>query len=137
MRAVTRTAARRARRIDIAAEAPRPQQKIKADILAWLEDAKAENVVEIDLTGKSPMGDAMIIASGRADRHVKAIAERVVDGLKRSGMHNVRIEGLPHCDWVLIDAGSFIVHVFKPEVREFYNLERLWSGDIPQEQLLS
>ena len=137
MRAVTRTAARRARHIDIAAEMPRPQQKIKADILAWLEDAKAENVVEIDLEGKSPMGDAMIIASGRADRHVKAIAERVADGLKRSGMGNVRIEGLPHCDWVLIDAGSFIVHVFKPEVREFYNLERLWSGDIPQEQLLS
>lgn len=137
MRAVTRTAARRARHLDIAAETPHPQQDMKANILAWLEDAKAEDVVEIDLAGKSPMGDAMIIASGKADRHVKAIAERVADGLKRSGMQNVRIEGLPHCDWVLIDAGSFIVHVFKPEVREFYNLERLWSGDIPQEQLLS
>ncbi|KAB2845903.1 MAG: ribosome silencing factor [Hyphomicrobiaceae bacterium] len=137
MTAATRTAARRARNTDIAADAPRPQQEIKDKILALLEDAKAENVVEIDLEGKSSMGDAMIIASGRAYRHVKAIAERVTDGLKLIGLHEVRVEGLPHCDWVLIDAGSFIIHVFRPEVREFYNLERLWSGDIPQEHLLS
>ena len=88
---------------------------------------KAEETVTIDLRGKSAFSDYMIVTSGRANRHVGAIAENVAKGLKETGIKIVHIEGLPNCDWVLIDSGDVIVHVFRPEVREFYNLERLWT----------
>lgn len=71
----------------------------------------------------------MIIASGRSHRHVGALADRLQRRLKDLGVKNLRIEGLPHCDWVLIDAGDMIIHVFRPEVREFYNLERIWAPE--------
>ena len=96
-------------------------------ILAWLDDAKAEKVVVIDIRGKSSIGDYMVIASGRSDRHVGSIAEQLQHKLKDAGYGRARIEGQPQCDWVLIDSGDVIVHVFRPEVREFYNLERLWT----------
>ena len=96
-----------------------------------LEDDKAENILNIPLTGKSPMADAMIVASGRSARHVSALADHVARKLKEAGASQVRIEGLPNADWVLIDAGDVIVHIFRPEVREFYNLERIWAGDTP------
>ncbi|WP_283815457.1 ribosome silencing factor [Bradyrhizobium jicamae] len=96
-------------------------------ILSRLDDMKAEETVTIDLRGKSAYSDYMIITSGRANRHVGAIAENVTKGLKESGVKSVHVEGLPNCDWVLIDSGDVIVHVFRPEVREFYNLERLWT----------
>ncbi len=102
-------------------------------ITAWLDDAKAENVVVIDIRGKSSIGDYMVIASGRSDRHVGAIAEQVQRKLKEAGKARVRIEGQPQCDWVLIDAGDIIVHVFRPEVREFYNLEKMWSAERPSD----
>ena len=70
----------------------------------------------------------MVVASGRSQRHVGAIAEHLVVALKQQGLRNIRVEGVPHCDWVLIDAGDVIVHVFRPEVREFYNLEKMWSS---------
>jgi len=92
-----------------------------------LEDMKAEETVTLDLRGKSAFSDYMIITSGRVNRHVGAIAENVAKGLKETGIANVHIEGLPNCDWVLIDSGDVIVHIFRPEVREFYNLERLWT----------
>lgn len=87
---------------------------------------KAEDTVTIDLHGRSAFSDYMVIATGRSNRHVGAIAENVAKGLKDIGVRKIRIEGMPNCDWVLIDSGDVIVHVFKPEVREFYNLERLW-----------
>jgi ribosome-associated protein len=95
-------------------------------ILSRLEDMKAEDTVTIDLRGKSAFSDYMVIATGRSNRHVGAVAENVAKGLKDAGVKKVHIEGMPNCDWVLIDSGDVIVHVFRPEVREFYNLERLW-----------
>src|SRR3990170_6821749 len=100
-----------------------------AQVQAWLDDAKAENVVAIDIKGKSSIGDYMVIASGRSDRHVGAIADQLQRKLKDAGHGRVRIEGQPQCDWVLIDTGDIIVHVFRPEVRDFYNLEKMWSAD--------
>jgi ribosome-associated protein len=99
-------------------------------ISAWLDEAKAEGVVTIDLKGKSSMADFMVVATGRSDRHVGAIAEQVQRKLKQQGVRT-RIEGLEACDWVLVDAGDIIVHVFRHEVREFYKLERMWSADRP------
>jgi ribosome-associated protein len=97
-------------------------------ILDRLDDMKAEDTVTIDLTGKSSIADAMVVTSGRSNRHVGAVADRVLEGLKEAGIPDARVEGLPHCDWVLIDAGDIIVHVFRPEVRAFYRLEKMWSG---------
>ena len=97
-----------------------------------LDEHKAEDIVSIDLTGKSSLADIMIIASGRSDRHVGAIADHVFQRLKALGLKHLQIEGLPHCDWVVVDAGDVIVHIFRPEVRAFYRLERLWSEEAPQ-----
>lgn len=96
-------------------------------IITELDDDKAENIVTIDLNSKSDIADAMVIASGRSQRHVGAVADKVVRRLKEIGLGTVKVEGMPTCDWVLIDAGDIIVHIFRPEVREFYNLERIWS----------
>jgi len=98
-------------------------------IALQLEEDKAENILTIPLAGKSPMADAMIVASGRSARHVAAIADHVARKLKDAGAGRIRVEGLPNADWVLIDAGDVIVHIFRPEVREFYNLERIWASD--------
>jgi ribosome-associated protein len=106
-------------------------------LLSSLEDMKAEEIVEIDLRGKSAIADVMIIATGRVARHVGAIADKLSKDLKENGHGNARIEGAPVCDWVLLDAGSVIVHVFRPEVRAFYNLEKLWSPSRPNEVLPS
>jgi ribosome-associated protein len=102
-------------------------------VLDALDDAKAENAIAIDLHGKTSIADHMIIASGRSDRHVGAIAEQIIQRLKDEGHGAARVEGMPLCEWVLIDAGDVIVHVFKPEIRGFYNLEKMWSGDRPDE----
>jgi ribosome-associated protein len=105
-------------------------------VLHSLEDAKAEDTVPIDLTDKSPIADFMIVASGRSHRHVAAIADRLLADLKLAGFADVRVEGLPNCDWVLVDAGDVIAHVFRPEVRSFYNLERLWQAAQPDGPVL-
>lgn len=102
------------------------------NVLHCLDDAKAEDVVTIDLQGKTSIADVMVVATGRSNVHVSAIADRIQKMLKDEGRH-ARIEGLPHCDWVLIDAGDVVVHVFRPEVRQFYNLEKMWGGDRPDE----
>jgi ribosome-associated protein len=102
-------------------------------LLDSLEEMKAEEIVEIDLRGKSSIADLMIIATGRVARHVGAIADRVVKDLKDAGNGTVRVEGMPVCDWVLIDAGDVILHIFRPEVRVFYNLEKMWSSGRPSE----
>jgi len=106
-------------------------EAVLKEIMHWLDEAKAEGIVSIDLEGKSSIGDFMVIASGRSDRHVGAIADQVRRKLKDAGAGRVRVEGLEACDWVLIDTGDIIVHVFRPEVREFYNLEKMWSADRP------
>lgn len=103
-------------------------------VLEGLDDAKAEDVVSIDLRGKTSIGDVMVVASGRSHRHVGAIADQLLTKLKNKGFRRVRIEGMPHCDWVLIDAGDVIVHIFRPEVRDFYNLEKMWSADNPADR---
>ena len=102
-------------------------QAILSLILQELDDDKAEDVVTIDLHGKSDIADAMVVASGRSQRHVGAMADKVLRRLKEAGFGGARAEGQPACDWVLIDAGDVIVHLFRPEVRAFYNLERVWS----------
>jgi ribosome-associated protein len=103
------------------------------DIVHWLDEAKAEEVVTIDLAGKSSIGDFMVVATGRSDRHVGAIAEQIGRKLKEQGLGRIRIEGMEACDWVLIDTGDIIVHVFRDEVRDFYNLEKMWSAERPVE----
>ena len=102
-------------------------------ILASLENSKAEDVVAIDVAGKTTLADTMIIATGRSNVHVGAIADHLVKALRAAGFPTPRIEGVPHCDWVLLDAGDAIVHIFRPEVRQFYNLEKLWSAGRPGE----
>jgi len=94
-----------------------------------LDDDKAEDIVTIDLDGKSDIADAMVVASGRSQRHVGAMADKVMRRLKEAGYGRAKVEGATACDWVLIDAGDVIVHLFRPEVRAFYNLERAWSED--------
>jgi ribosome-associated protein len=95
-----------------------------------LDDGKAEDVVTIDLNGKSSIADFMVIASGRSQRQVVALAERLRDEIDR-GRQRPSVEGLPHGDWVLIDAGDVIVQLFRPDVRSYYNLEKMWGADSP------
>ncbi len=95
-------------------------------ILASLDDDKAEDVVSIDLKGRSDMADYMVICSGRSSRQVGAIAQKLVDRLKEEFGRRSKIEGKDQGDWVLIDTGDVVVHVFRPEVREFYQLEKMW-----------
>lgn len=100
-------------------------------ILSRLDDMKAEDTITIDLRGKSSITDYMVVTTGRVNRHVGAIAENVAKGLKEIGIEAPHIEGLANSDWVLIDSGDVIVHVFRPEVREFYNLEKMWTSEKP------
>ena len=100
-------------------------------ILARLDDDKAQDVVFIDLKGKTAVADGLIVASGRSHRHVGAMADNLLRALKEEGYGRARVEGLPHCDWVLIDTGDVIIHLFRPEVRSFYNIEKIWSVDSP------
>ncbi|QKV20719.1 ribosome silencing factor [Oricola thermophila] len=92
-----------------------------------LEDSKAEDIVSINIQGKSAMADYMVVASGRSHRHVGAVAEQLLRALKEAGHGTARVEGLSAADWVLIDAGDVIIHVFRPEVRDFYALEKMWQ----------
>jgi len=96
-------------------------------VLARIDDLKAEDTITIDLAGKTSIADFMVVTSGRSNRQVSAITDHLLKDLAEAGVRGVRVEGLPHCDWVLIDAGDIIVHVFRPEVRAFYNLEKMWA----------
>lgn len=95
-----------------------------------LEDDKADDLVVIELADKSSIADFMVIASGRSTRHVGAMANHLRDKLKTEGIQGISAEGLERCDWVLIDGGDVIIHLFRPEVREFYNLEKMWNVDL-------
>lgn len=119
-----------------AASAPTPSgdsvDALHALILYQLDEDQAQETISIPLAGKSSIADHMVIASGRSTRHVSAIADKLAQRIKQEAGRSVRVEGLPNADWVLIDAGDVIVHLFRPEVRSFYNLERMWSfGDAP------
>lgn len=100
-------------------------------ILGRLDDDQAQDVISIDLQGLSPLADSIVIASGRSARHVSAIADHLLRALKDGGFGKAAVEGLPQADWVLIDAGDVIVHLFRPEVRAFYNIEKIWSVEAP------
>jgi ribosome-associated protein len=102
-------------------------------VLARLDDMKAEDTLTIDLRNKSSIGDYMVVSSGRSQRHVGSVADRIVEDLHKAGIAT-RVEGVPHCDWVLIDAGDVIVHVFRPDVRAFYNLEKMWLASRPAQR---
>lgn len=108
------------------------QDPLLALVLQQLDDDQAQEVVTIDLAGKSSIADHMVIASGRSTRQVAAIAQKLAEKIKQAGFGPVKLEGLPAADWVLLDAGDVVVHLFRPEVRSFYNLERMWAfGDAP------
>ncbi|WP_369805681.1 ribosome silencing factor [Bartonella choladocola] len=96
-------------------------------VLTSLDDTKAENIVTIDLRGRSPLADYMVIASGGSQRHVSALADHLLYAVKDFNNGPTKVEGLSECDWVLIDLGDIIVHLFRPETREFYNLEKMWG----------
>lgn len=101
--------------------------KIVEAVKTSLDDNKAEDIMVIDLIGRSDVADYMVIASGRSSRHVGALADHIARKLKEEKLGSVRTEGTTTCDWVLIDAGDVIVHLFRPEVREFYELEKMWA----------
>jgi ribosome-associated protein len=103
-------------------------------ILDTLDDAKAEETVAVDITGKSSLADHMVVTSGRSQRHVAAVADQIISALRDNGFGKPRVEGLPHADWVLVDAGDVIVHIFRPEVREFYSIEKMWQADFAADQ---
>ena len=96
-----------------------------------LDENSAQDVLEIDIKGKSSVADYMLVASGRSNRHVGALSDYVVKGLKEAGLKDLGIEGKDGLDWVLIDAGDVVLHIFRPEVRVFYNLEKIWSVPLP------
>jgi ribosome-associated protein len=103
---------------------------LHALVIDQLEDDQAQELVSIPLAGKSSIADHMVIASGRSTRQVAAMAQKLAEKVKQAGFGPVRLEGLPAADWVLLDAGDVVVHLFRPEVRSFYNLERMWGfGD--------
>ncbi|QMU60048.1 MAG: ribosome silencing factor [Boseongicola sp.] len=106
--------------------APLTSEQLLAHILTSLEEDKAEDVVQIDLRGKSEMADYMVVASGRSTRQVAAISDHLVGSLKQEHGRLSKLEGKDAGDWVLIDTGDIIVHVFRPEVREFYQIEKMW-----------
>jgi len=105
---------------------PASVHRVVETVEASLADHKAEGLVRIDLAGKTDFADAMVIASGQSARHVGALAHHLVEALKGHGLRPA-VEGAPQCDWVLIDAGDVVVHLFRPEVRSFYNLEKMWG----------
>jgi ribosome-associated protein len=117
----------------VASGSARTADVLSQIILEGLDDAKAEDIVSIDLSGRTTLADRMIIASGRSSVHVGAIADRVVKACRDAGYPSPKVEGMPLCDWVLLDAQNAIVHIFRPDVRRFYNLEKMWSADRPGE----
>lgn len=115
------------------AASPLPEAEpgsLLALVLQSLDDDQAQEIVSIPLEGKTAIADHMVIASGRSSRQVTSMAQKLAERVKKGGFGHSRIEGLPAADWVLVDAGDVIVHLFRPEVRSFYNLERMWQfGD--------
>jgi ribosome-associated protein len=104
-----------------------PAQKLLKLAEKLLDDGKAEDIATIDLQGKSDIADFMLIATGRSQRQVMALAQRLTEGLKEAGCKKIAVEGLRHGEWVLVDAGDVVVHLFRPDTRAYYNLEKMWG----------
>jgi len=111
----------------VMAAAEMDSDDLHALVMAQLDDDQAQDIVSIPLEGKSSIADHMVIASGRSTRQVAAMAQKLAEKVKQAGHGSARVEGLPAADWVLIDVGDVVVHLFRPEVRSFYNLERMWA----------
>jgi ribosome-associated protein len=107
-------------------------RKLKRLIESTLDDAKAQDIVAIDLAGKSSLADYMIVASGLSQRHISTLADHIADKLRDTGYASVPIEGGETSDWIVVDAGSIIVHLFRPEARRLYNLEKMWAMPMPE-----
>ena len=112
-------------------DVPEGRTPLENLILSQLDAEKAQDIIFIDLKDKSPFADGLVIASGRSQRHVGAMTDHLLRALKDAGHGKARVEGVPHCDWVLIDTGDLIVHLFRPEVRAYYNIEKIWSVEPP------
>ncbi len=108
-------------------------ERVLETVMTCLDDSKAEEITKIDIQDKSALADYMIIASGRSGRHVSAVADHLLRQLKSEGFKSIKVEGLQSADWVLIDIGDIIVHIFRPEVREFYSLEKMWQMPASEE----
>ncbi len=106
-------------------------------VINSLQDDKAEDIIQINLAGKTSIADSMIIASGRSTRQVSAIADHLYRKLKHATGDGCKLEGMEKADWVLLDAGNVIIHVFRPEVRSFYNLEKMWAADFTPEKMVA
>jgi ribosome-associated protein len=111
---------------------PAPSNEVLDQVLACLDGDKAEDVVVIDLACKTDFADFMVIATGSSARMVGAMSDHIIEKLKARGRKGIPVEGKPQNDWVLIDAGDVIVHLFRPEIRRFYDLEKIWGGPVPQ-----
>ena len=109
---------------------------LKSIILDTLDSNKALDIISIDLKNKSSMADYMIIASGTSSRHIQALSEQVLDKLKTNGVKNSKIEGKESLDWKLVDGIDLIIHIFNPDKRKFYELEKIWSELIPKEKVI-
>lgn len=109
--------------------------ELKDFIEHFLDSKKAQDIVSIDLHGKSSIADYLLIASGTSQRQIGSMAQLLKEELKKKGLKNIHIEGLSQCDWVLLDAGDVIVHIFRPEIRSFYNIERMWNVEIFDETI--
>jgi ribosome-associated protein len=128
----TTTGAKKAPRASKSKRAEASEHTLLSRILTSLDDDKAEDIVTIDLKGRSSLADAIVIANGRSQRHVSAIAEHLARRLKETGYGSRPVDGLASSDWVLVDAGDVIVHIFRPEVRDYYDLEGMWSVEEPR-----
>lgn len=109
-------------------------EELKKLVIKAIDDLKGENIVEIDVLGKTSVTDVMVIASGTSSRHVKSIASNVADEAKKAGVNPLGVEGEEQAEWVLVDLGDVVVHIMQPHIREFYDLEKLWSFDAAEER---
>lgn len=107
------------------------------NVTKCLDDNKAEDIVSIDLAGKSGIADYIVIANGRSQRQVSALADYVIKGLKQAGHKDIVVEGLEQADWVLIDANDVVIHIFRPEVRSFYNLDKMWGAELESSDVVN
>jgi ribosome-associated protein len=107
------------------------------NVTSCLDDNKAQDIVSIDLAGKSGIADYIVIANGGSQRQVAALSDYVIKGLKKAGHRDIVVEGLEQSDWVLIDAGDVVVHIFRPEVRSFYNLDKMWGAELEDSEVVN
>ena len=112
---------------------PDDESSLIHNILQSLDDDQAQEILTIDLRGNTAFAGYLVVASGRSQRHVGAVADHLLRSLKGRGLKNIQVEGLPNCEGGLVEAGDVVVHIFRPEVRDFYNLEKMWDVDIPNE----